>query len=225
MRLSGSTLNSVSGDESVDQGLLQYDVLDLLSNGPSSFAALYGQHLVRLCGYSDLEVSRAIGALVQMEQRGWVKAWQMADHGTFHEPTDAERQSARVSYETWLPSAHFEELPFDKTGLWYEMTPEGRIAWNTWSGGETGGRGWALYDDALARTIVVHAKSLEAAEEALQSWLAYNSTVELVEGTKTVESVSDFALRDGTVVRDALKIVWSYKPKDGNVDLASTSNR
>lgn len=197
---------------------LQHELLDLLVDGPSSFAALYGG-LVRHCGYpTTLELPRIINALLEMEQRGWVKASQMAEDGSFHEPTEDERRSDLLAYQAWLPDAAFEDLSLDEVGLWYEITTEGRAEWKQWSPdaeGQSRPR-WMLDDLSDTQTIRVQAKTIEAAEEGLRWWLSHNQGIDLVSNGKTVEPVSVFTLHDGTVITNGVELVYQYRKQNGS---------
>src|SRR5215217_1445613 len=155
---------------------LQYKLLDLLADGPSSFAALYGA-LVRHCGYPcGLGVTLVSDALLQMERRQWVTAKQMANDGSFHIPTTEERNQNLPAYRAWLPNAAFEELSVDEVGLWYELTAEGRAEWKQCIDAEEQaqfGR-WTLDDLSDTNTIIIQAETLEVAEVILQWWLVHN---------------------------------------------------
>lgn len=197
---------------------LQHDLLDLLVDGAASFAALYGG-LVHWCGYSTgFEVSLVMDTLLEMERRGEVKAWQMAEDGSFHEPTDEERNRASFEYRAWLLGAEIaqlgvERLAVDEVGLWYELTAEGRVEWKRWTVNheERHRRRWVLDDLGDTQTIVVRAETVEAAEETLQWWLLSNPRIELVGSSRSIESIPGFKLRDGTMISSGVKLTCEYR--------------
>lgn len=194
--------------------LLQCDLLDLLVDGPSSFAALYGA-LVRHWGYpAHTEISMVLEATRGLEAEGAVLSWQMAEDGRFHKPTEAEFADDLAAYQRWLPGAQFEELSLDEVGLWYELTEMGRERWRLEcrrTEGPIEGR-WTVDDEVEARTIVVQAKTAAVAEGVLQDWLSSHPKVLPV--AKHIEFVPAFALRDGTVVSDGVKLVCEYDTRE-----------
>lgn len=191
----------------------QHDLLDLLVDGSSSFAALYGG-LMHNCGYpADMDVASVMNTLAEMEQRGWVNATQMDENGSFHKPTEDERRSDLLAYQRWLPDATFEELSLDEVGLWYEVTNSGRAEWRRWSPDEEESHcpRWMLDELSDTQTVMIQAETLEAAEEALRWWLSYKQGIELVSSSRNIESVPVFTLRDGTVITNGVKIVCQYR--------------
>lgn len=195
---------------------LRHNLLDLLIDGPSSFAALYGG-LVRHCGYSTgLDVFIVADALLSMEHMMWVKAWQMADDGSFHEPTDDERKNNLPIYQKWLPRAKFEELSLDEIGLWYEIKDEGRAEWRRWTGDKEREEPWVIDDLRDTETIIIQAETEGIADRALAWWLSHNPEINLVNGSESVELIPDFRLHDGTVISNGIKLVWQYHIKENN---------
>jgi len=192
--------------------LLQCHLLDLLIDGPSSFAALYGA-LIRHCGYPDtLEVPLVLNALLEMEQQGWVKALQIDEEGYFHVPTDEDRKNNLYAYCMWLPRASFEELSLDEIGLWYELTSEGRARWEGLPDDSVNSlRQWKLDDSSDTSTIVIQAANTEIAKEALRFWLFYNPKINIVNGSMTIEPISDLSLSNGTKIINGVKVSWRYQ--------------
>jgi hypothetical protein len=114
---------------------LPFHLLDLLVDGPSSYAALHGA-LVRYYNYpADLDVSHVIGILSMMELDELMRSVQFQEDGTVHNPTTEDRLRAIAAYRPWLAEAPFEDLSNDKIGLWYELTDLGRKKWQQWDVG------------------------------------------------------------------------------------------
>lgn len=192
-------------------------LLDLLVDGPSSFAALY-KGLVQNWGYStDLDVSEIMEVLQVMEAKGWVTAWQMAEDGSFHKPTDNDRRRDQEQYEAWLPEAAFEDLSLDEVGLWFEITADGRAEWERWGKGKDQNYSdrWIIEDKADLEILTIHATSVERAEEALRCWLSLNRDVILVEDSRCVEPVSTFQLRNDMVIYTGITLVYQYRRRCG----------
>jgi hypothetical protein len=200
--------------------LLQRQLLDLLIDGPSSFAALFGA-LVRHYGYGPgLGVDTALDALSMMERKGSVRARKMTERGIFRDPTDEDRANARERYRAWLPGAAAEDLSLDEVGLWYEIEHKGRSEWKRWSKEEEdqSRRRWVLDDVAHAHTILIQAEGVKAAEEALSGWLSSNPSIELVEDSKTIEPLHEFEMRDRTVVSNGVRLVCRYRRRPSATD-------
>ncbi len=190
---------------------LRHNLLDLLIDGPSSFAALYGG-LVRHCGYTTgLDVSIVADALVDMEHMKWVKAWQMADDGSFREPTDDERKNSLCAYQKWLHKTKFEDLSLDEIGLCYEITDKGRAEWRQLAGDKEHKEPWMIDDLQDKQTIVIQAETEELADRALAWWLSYNPEINLISNSKSIEPISNFKLSDGTVIHEGIKVVYRYR--------------
>lgn len=205
---------------------LQYNLLDLLVDAPSSFAALYGG-LVHHCGYSSsLDVSLVSDTLAEMERQEWVKAMQMAEDGSFHVPTAEERKRNLAAYQAWLPNAAFVELSLDEVGLWYELTAKGHAEWKQWIDGEEQehSRRWTLDDLSDKQTLIIQAENLEIAERVLDWWLSHNTVVKLVNSSKSVEPISMFTLRNGTVVTDGIKLVCEYQEPSNHLSTRASSH-
>lgn len=196
---------------------LQHELLDLLVDGPSSFAALYGG-LIRHCGYPrGLDVARVMNTLAEMGQLGWVKAAQMAEDGSFHEPIEDERRSDLLAYQAWLPHAVSEEFSLDEVGLWCEITTEGRAEWKhcSYDEEEKNRLRWMLDDLSDTQTITVQAETVEIALERLRWWLSYNQDIDLVSSSKSIEPISAFTLRDGTTVTNGVRLSYQYRKQNG----------
>jgi hypothetical protein len=192
---------------------LQSNLLDLLVDAPSSFAALYGG-LVRHCGYSPgVDVAVVLDALLEMERREWVKAKQMADDGSFRVPTPTERNANLLAYQEWLPNADFKELSVDEVGLWYEITDDGRVEWKQRVDDDekTGSHRWTLDDFSENQTLVIRAASLEVAQGILRWWLSKNPEVELENDSQDIQLGSEFTLHDGTAVADGIELSYRYR--------------
>jgi hypothetical protein len=209
---------------SASRGLLRHHLLDLLIDGPSSFAALFSA-LVRHYDYSETEIDSVLDALREMEESGWVRSRQMSELGAFRDPTEEDRAKAREAYRAWLPSAIGENLSLDEVGLWYEIEFKGRREWERWSkdGGDECHRRWVLDDLVHFQTISIQAESVKVAEEALLGWLSSNPTIELIGESKTVEILPEFEMRDRTVVSDGVRLVCRYRRRPSPTPTNSTS--
>lgn len=192
---------------------LEHVLLDLLVDGLSSGAALFGT-LVHHLGYKELEVSLVMAAFSNMERQGWVRAVQMADDGSFHEPSVLERERDLAAYEAWLPHAQFEELSVDEVGLWYEITTKGRAEWSRRAlpDDEEPVR-WMINDLKDVKSVSVHAESVDIAERALRWWLSRNPDFELVDNSGRTDLPTSFTLRDGTVITNGVKLAYEYRLK------------
>ena len=189
-----------------------FEILDLLVDGPSSFAALYSawcQH------YAPVALRPSVGELWDvtsgLERADWIKSSLMHSDQTWATPSDEERRSVRRQYEEWLPEAPFEDMSVDEVGLWFEIQPLGRSEWQHWAGMEKRGPQWVLDLDAEAAAITVQAEDLQTAEKALNEWVQQAPAIELVPDSRVIEPCRGFRLRDGTFVPDGIKLVHRYR--------------
>jgi hypothetical protein len=197
----------------MDTDVLEQSLLGLLVDGPCSFAALYGG-LIRHGGYSPgLNVDAVLRALREMEALELVVAWQMSEDQNYREPTEQDREKARLAYTAWLPFAITDDLSVDEVGLWYEIQVRGRDRWKERSGHGPGVEGprWTLDDSADLQTIAIQAESQAVAEEALRAWLSLHPRIKVIEPTKSIEALPLFVMRDGTVVLSGVRLVCEYQ--------------
>jgi hypothetical protein len=191
-------------------------LLDLLVLAPSSVAGLYGW-LLRAWEYpAGFDVRILWDALEGMEAQGWVTAWQTdpeQDGSVPHRPGDEERATTFAAYDQWLPGAAWEEFSYDPIGLWFEVTSEGRAAWQQGDGERTASQAdlWMLDLDDATQTIVIHAATEDVAHERLHWWLSEHPDMKVVFDSDRVEPVSSFTLRSGVMVRDGVRLVCRYQ--------------
>lgn len=99
-------------------------LLEMLADAPSSVAALFSS--ARLG--SDVDPDGVQDALLALEERAYVDAFQVLGDGSCRPPRTADRARARAEYRAWLPAASIEDTVIDETGLWYQITGSGREA-------------------------------------------------------------------------------------------------
>jgi hypothetical protein len=187
-------------------------VLDLLVDGASSFAALF-LGLRRYWGHTDIEVDEVLRVLRELEDRRLILASQMEPDGMFRAAVAMDHQRAAREYTAWLPRATASEAAIDETGLWYEITQDGRAAWTWWDGGGTADRErWVLDHRADRGVLEVRADCNEVADRVLNEWLAAHDT-QVVPGSKSTVKIPSFVMRDGTVVVDGILVTCRYWTK------------
>lgn len=193
--------------------LVESQLLDLLVDGPSSFAALYGaaNRFLRVEDSARFVVEDLWEAVTGMEAAGWIKARLMLPTGTWAEPTELDRERARRQYERWLPDASYDEMSVDEVGLWLELQPRGRDEWKRWSEAVEHSRKWVLDLDPKTSTITVTAETAEQGEQALAEWLEHRPDIELVADTRVVQPSGGFRLRDGTFVGGGINLRVTYR--------------
>ena len=197
---------------------LTSQLLDLLVDGPSSFAALYSaaNRLLRGAMPRLFTVEELWEALASMEAADCIKARLMLPAGTWQEPTDLDRERARRQYQAWLPRAAYDEMSVDEVGLWFEIQPRGHTEWTRWSEAADQVRNWVLDQDSETATITVHAASAERAEQVLDEWLRHHPGIELVADTHVVQPSPGFRLRDGTFVEGGISLRAMYRETRGH---------
>jgi hypothetical protein len=191
---------------------LQHLILDLLMDGPSSFLALYGA-LATNCGYVG-RPSHLMQSLAGAEEKRWLEILKATGSGTLQRPSRTDRERAVRSYEALLASAEVD-FSCDEVGLWFALTDAGRNECRRWfaEDGETrepAGR-WSLDEDAEGETIVVHAETLELADEVVRRWLALNPGAALLPSPEIGERVEGFWLKSGEFSRGGFRVVRRFR--------------
>ena len=190
-----------------DLALLKQDLLDLLLNGPSSFAAVFGalrrHHRV---SNVDWPIAQILSVLIDLEKAGHVKVSLMTESGPLV-PTPAALARTLAAYESWLPTACPADLAVDEIGLWFELTPAGRVTWDR-DATEDAGQ-WSLDEDAEQGTLCIHAQTEHLARERLEWWLAQNPRTNVRD--LRVERVAAFILRTGVEVIDGVRLTCRYQ--------------
>lgn len=192
---------------------LRDTILELLSNAPSSFAALYG-YVVR-AGWPSVPVGAALVVLEEFEAQGWVRVVRVTGDGRHRAATSSDRADAAAAYQAWLgglprSSMTAEGLSTDEVGLWFEITPSGFEASKKRAGEDQGDPPWALDDDAQEHVINIYAEDLEIANRALLDWLEEHHGMAVVAGTRCVEPVAEYHLRNGSRIRDGIRLRVAY---------------
>ena len=197
----------------LDLRLLSFRLLDLLVDGPSSFAALYGS-LVRVWQYdSKLDVVVPLDALIEMEKQGFVQALQMTDDGSFRNVTSRDRRDAQNEYARKLPGLADVDLSYDEVGLWYGILDRGREEWQRWARRNDDGvdERWSIDVNYILKVICVKGSDSGTVERALSGWIDQNPRLEVIASSKAMEYVAEFQLRDGTRVKDGVKLLCKFR--------------
>lgn len=190
---------------------LDANVLDLLVDGDSSFAALF-LGLRHHWGQTEVDVAEVFGVLAQLAERQLVRVTQMEPDGSFRDAVAADLENAKREYGLWLPHATYSEVAVDEVGLWYQVTERGRGAWSVWSGRSRGDREcWVLDDHADRGILEVRAGRKEVAEAALSRWLAEHEDVQIVPGSRESVEIPEFVMRDGVRVVDGVLVTCRYR--------------
>jgi len=179
---------------------LRTEVLELLTLGPSSFAAMYGW-LVR--GGAAPDVPGLFGRLRQLGERGVLQAFQFDSEGNHDSVPSAILEGLERRYEVWLGGLSAEQLTtaalaVDEVGLWYEITDAGREL-----AGASGETAWEVRLDGSL--VVACAETIEMADSALASWLAHAPDVELDATTRMV--------REGTTGESPVQVEYRWRPR------------
>lgn len=108
-----------------------YYVLDLLVDGPSSFASL-GVGLRTIHSDSEKSIGALLNLLERMQENDLIRLRQMNPDGSFRAVTGPDRERWLRGYETWIPLATTAEAACDEIGLWVAINPAGMRAWEAW---------------------------------------------------------------------------------------------
>jgi hypothetical protein len=191
---------------------LQHCLLDLLVDGPSSFAAIFGS-LTDFHEYvgTGATVDAMIDAFSEMKEKDWVRSRRMTSTGAFTGVAADDIQIAQSQYRQWLPSSTREARSIDEIGLWYELLPAGRREWELWSESEGTYTSWVIDDDSASRTITINAATAEDAEEALSMWASRHPDIEVDHQTRVISSLTRYVLRSGEVLADGVTLKCRYR--------------
>lgn len=184
-------------------------VLELLANGPSSFAALYG-FVARNDTLSRPSIREMIDVLNALESSGWVRVMQMTPEGNYKTAHFRDRVIAQQRYEKWLQAERadlsVDALSFDQVGIWIELLPAGRAEREKTVSKKPAGPTWTLDFNSSDDAVVVRAPDVEAARHALTEWLMLHGEFEALEERTVLKTVPPFRLRNGTLVAGGVEV-------------------
>jgi len=182
-------------------------ILELLANGPSSFAALYGYLARNSLIFQD--AGAAFDRLLDMEQRGLVLIRATDDHGKLGSANAAFRKRARTEYEEWLTKLDTTQLTpeavaLDEVGLWFAPGPQGQTLIASWHQGEAPDETWEL--DATPGSIVIRAPTEAIAMRELNAWLLHHPDRTIDPDSRTEKPLKDVTLRSRRALEDGIQI-------------------
>lgn len=141
-------------------------ILDLLSNGPSSFAAVY-RFVVQGASDSVVTVRKVMSEFEALESEGIVHRGMMGDDGALHGASKDEIENATREYEQWLeplqPGLSVSDVSLDEIGVWLELR-RGVLR----VPGEA--QPWTLDVDASSRLVTVQATDESTGLAQLNAW-------------------------------------------------------
>ena len=190
---------------------IEYHALDLLVDGPSSFAALF--HGLRVhWKHWELSVIRLLGIFKEMETRGLVRASQMSPDGTFRDPIPEDYENAVHGYSQWLPHATASDVAIDEVGLWFRLTEKGRREWTQWTENHPEGRDYWQLDDLVEQGVLeIRAENQDMAVTVLEKWLAEHREVRVIPQSRVSIEIPSFVMRDGTRIANGVLLTYRYR--------------
>jgi hypothetical protein len=176
-------------------------VIDLLLQGPSSFAAMYG-FIARMTKQIP-NVTRLLNLLKRMENERQIQIVILKPDGSAQRPSELDRVRAEQAYQKWLSSLSRTQLSpaalaVDEVGLWCALTDIGRR-----TGSKHKDAGWALDVLDQEKIIRIRAETEEEAESVLHDWLARDPTLELIPSTRLVSMGED----------SMIELTWRFRRK------------
>lgn len=191
---------------------IRSEIVDLLANGPSSFAALYG-FLARE-GIIEPNIDQAWRELERLEQDELIQASWMSDGGVFRKAEPATKREARERYRQWLGSLGADALSvdavsLDEVGLWYSLTDKGVALARA---AADHGRQWVIDWSEGDQVVTIYAQADESARRALDWWLQRNPSLQ-VDGSPEVEVADSFRTRSGIEFAPAVRLTAQLAPK------------
>jgi len=185
--------------------------LALLTDGPSSFVALYG-FCVTHNSYPGT-IPDFMSLLERLEAAGLIRMLQRVG-GKWHQPSPEQRRTALHQYQTMIPKLE-GDFSVDEIGFWYELTPVGDTLLVHPHSGRQGRDDlvWSVDEDGVSKTVVAKGETLDEALYGLEQWRRVRPELEAIEDTKTVERIDHFSLRDGTRISDGVKVTFRFRNK------------
>ena len=202
-----------------DEAARQNEALDLLVDGPSSFAALY-RTLNKMSalegaekGNVSLSVEGCWETVRRLEVAGWVDTFLMRPGGSWANLDELDREPVLARYTRWLPGSSDEETAVDEVGVWLRISAAGRQHWAAWAdvAGDRSAR-WMLDQDLLSSTVTVWAEDLDTAEAGLNEWIARGG-IRLIESSREAGPVQGFTLRSGAEIQGGVRLSYRYSKK------------
>jgi len=186
-------------------------LINLLIDGPSSFAALHRSVIRNCAAFSAVSVPATFSRLQSLEDAGLVRVTQMESDGkSWRTPTATDRERALRAYENWLPTASDEAVSLDEVGLWYEITESGRESWIDHQSAADRAAAWSL-DEVGNSTVSIRAESEEVAENTLRWWLSERAPKNVSQADKRIRPIAGFALKDGSWIKGGVELTYTYR--------------
>lgn len=187
---------------------VELPVLELLANGPTSFAALYG-FLVRQ-GVVNHDVGSAFDSIVELSARDMVTIRRQGTGEEWNTTTPTSLDRARAEYIAWLEKLEQSELSvdalsLDDVGLWLSPGPHGAPVIDRLRHSARTEDLWEL--DFDGHKVVVRAASQSIASKELVAWLNANPECLVERPFKKTRNLADFTLRNGRVLENGVELV------------------
>lgn len=192
---------------------IQWALIDLLVDGPSSFASLYAA-LVRHYDFAQsIDPVSLMNTLEGMKREGLITILRASEEGTYAKATPEDCEQARELYSAWLSRADWGDVSVDEVGIWCEITLKGREQWartaNQSSPPVTSK--WMIDDQHDTNTIIIHAENLALAEQKLIWWQNAHPKITIVPSSRILEENVKFTLQTGAIVTQGVRLIYQYR--------------
>lgn len=176
-------------------------VTELLLNGPSSFAAIYG--FVARTIKMRPDVTWLLTLLKKMEKTQQIQIAIMNTDGSTRDASGRALILAKQEYQKWLSNLSqaqlsAEALSVDEVGLWCALTDVGRQQVV-----KTQETDWTVDVFEQEHLIRIRAETEEEAERVLHNWLERESALKVIRSTRTVS-------RDP---QSLVEVTWRFRRK------------
>ena len=179
---------------------VRWAILELLANGPSSFAAIHG--FVARDNHTSTTVAETWHNLDLLEREELVESFQLSESQRPEPVTRAFRDVAHARYSAWLDGLardqlSVDEVSLDEVGLWYGLTAKGRALFAK-------PPDWTLDWDEHSGLLRITAGTIDSADEILQQWLVDNK--DYLVAHSSAEMLGSVELTDGKAISPAARL-------------------
>jgi hypothetical protein len=190
------------------------EFLALLIDGQESLPQLLA-NLVDLELAPETLVSEVLEALDRLERDGLVEVvYWGGDQPVGRPPRKPTRHELDLERSRFPNLSAAASEPWKFIGLWYRITPSGRVRWESEVGPKRGSeKQWTIEDRTAEGLVIVQAPDDNIALKAVQDWQRSNPDERVAPEPERVERDVTYDLRDGTRINGGVRLIFRKRPR------------